>query len=201
MENIEAKKEVNKNPIQTVVFPVKMKDGQILEVFTGRKTRKIGESLRNGFGGNTEPQDASIFHTACRELQEETGGKADKTKGLICWPSDLKPVAVIDFRLVPMDISPKVYFFVVENEKLTGKAEETSEMIDFNWFPVDQIPYNEFMPADQLFLPKIFAGQCIIGDALLDKDPSAGADSKKLMVAKSNFTVVHGISISAIPGL
>lgn len=195
MDNKIENKASNKNPIQTVVFPVKMRDGQILEVFTAVKTRKIGESLRNGFGGNAESEDASIFHTAARELQEETGGKTDKTKGLICNPSDLKPVAVIDFYLVPMDISPKVYFFLIENEKLTGQAEETSEMIDFKWFPVDQIPYDDFMPADKLFLPKLFAGQCVIGDAVMDKDPSAGPDSKKLIVVKSNFTVVHGINI------
>ena len=137
----------------TVVFLIQ--DNKIL---LARKVKKIGAGLWNGYGGKPEPKDISIKHTACRELYEESG------MGIITEPDHLIEIANIDFYYgensdnryeAQNDANFSVAFYIVYIWK--GEAISTEEMIDPTWFALDDIPYNEMLPADKDFMPVIIS--------------------------------------------
>jgi 8-oxo-dGTP pyrophosphatase MutT (NUDIX family) len=146
----------------TVVFPMQQN-----KVLLGRKMLKVGAGKWNGYGGKPEPEDATIRHTACRELFEETG------KGIMCQPEDLSVWAKIDFFLFDNQTSDpnfSVIFYTAEH--FSGTAVQTAEMESPTWFAIDSIPYNEMLPADRDFIPKIFAGEVFVGTVRFNADMS-----------------------------
>ncbi|MDQ5957038.1 MAG: 8-oxo-dGTP diphosphatase [Patescibacteria group bacterium] len=137
----------------TLVFPVK--NNQIL---LARKMKKVGAGKWNGFGGKSEPEDETVRDTACRELYEETG-EGIKTKR-----EDLIPKAVIDFYFFKNnskepDFSVAIYF----TENFEGEAVGTDEMQDPTWFSFKDVPYQEMLPADRDFIPKLFGDKTFRG--------------------------------------
>jgi len=79
--------------------------------------KKVGSGKWNGYGGKSEPTDKSIFHTACRELFEETGN------GIVALPEDLIPKCEVDFFFYDnnTDVADwSVVFFLVK--KFSGSA-------------------------------------------------------------------------------
>jgi 8-oxo-dGTP pyrophosphatase MutT (NUDIX family) len=133
----------------TLVFPVS--DWKML---LARKLKKIWAWLWNGFGGKIEPQDASIRHAACRELYEETGC------GIIAHPDDLDHRAEIDFYSFDTtastpDFSVSVYLV----KRFSWMAQSTLEMAEPTWFPYDQLPFSDMLPADRLFIPKLLESE------------------------------------------
>ena len=132
-----------------------MKEGKVL---LARKVKKIGTGMWNGYGGKSEPSDESLRHTACRELYEESG------MGIIVEPEDLTEVANIDFYYgensidrykAQNDANFSVTFYIAY--KWSGEASSTDEMTDPTWFALDDIPYDEMLPADRDFMPVIIS--------------------------------------------
>ena len=137
----------------TVVFLIQ--DNKIL---LARKVKKIGAGMWNGYGGKPEPKDISIKHTACREPYEESG------MGIVTEPSQLIEVANIDFYYgenshsryeARNDVNFSVTFYVAYAWR--GEAISTDEMTDPTWFSLNDIPYNEMLPADRDFIPEIIS--------------------------------------------
>lgn len=141
----------------TVVFPVK--DGKVL---LGRKTKKIGVGKYNGFGGK-QHGDETIEHTAARELYEETG------LGLKVDNKDLELCAIVDFDNGDF-VHFKVYFYIANN--FTGEFKDTDEMIDIDWFDVKNMPYDNMLAADKIFVEKIFNGEKFSAKIKYNKDMS-----------------------------
>lgn len=140
--------------IATLIYIIQ--DGKIL---LGLKQRKVAAGLWSGYGGKPESHDNSIYDTAIRELYEETG------EGLICEKQNLESAAIIDFTLEYKDQESfymKVYIFRLES--YTGSYVDTIEMKKHTWFSFDKIPYSHMLPDSKVFLPKIIAGECFIGD-------------------------------------
>ncbi len=133
----------------TLVFPIK--NGHIL---LARKMKKVGAGKWNGFGGKPEPQDISIRDTACRELFEETG------HGINTTPEDLIPKALIDFFFFQNNSTTADFSVVVyTTETFSGEATGTEEMQTPTWFPIESIPYEEMLPADKEFIPKVLSAK------------------------------------------
>lgn len=133
----------------TLVFPIKNN-----EILLAKKMKKIGAGKWNGFGGKPEPLDTSIRHTACRELFEESG------YGIVTTPENLIPKAVIDFFFFDNfsdEPNWSVAIYVVFD--FSGTATGTEEMQNPTWFNLDSIPYNEMLPADRDFLPRVISSE------------------------------------------
>lgn len=134
----------------TVVYP-RRDDGALLFAM---KTRKIGEGCWNGYGGGKEGEE-TIEETAVRELEEESG--------LIVRIEDLEKIAVQRAYSHKSDgrvVFALVHFYVARN--CTGEVKETPEMITPTWFLPHEIPWDELMPADKLWLPRVFAGERLV---------------------------------------
>lgn len=124
------------------------------KVLLARKTRKIGAGCWNGYGGGIENGESPEV-AAVRELHEES-------KGVIARIEDLEKVAVVDFHNTKTDGSIfvcRVYFYIVDIWQ--GEARETEEMATPTWFSVDQLPFDEMMPADPEYIPLLLKGKKI----------------------------------------
>lgn len=119
-------------------------DNQIL---LAKKQRKVGEGLWNGYGGQIEDGE-TVEEAAKRELFEE---------------SSLKVGTILERGVVKF-INPKtnivVYIFsaITNNEPI-----ETEEMKNPTWFSKDNIPFDEMLPADRIWIPYFLKGKFFIG--------------------------------------
>lgn len=138
------------------------------QILLAIKKKKVGAGKWNGFGGKPEPSDMDIYHTAQRELFEETGC------GISCHKNDLYPVGIVSFFFHKNEtITPDwevVIFFV---KKFTGIATSTSEMENPMWFDFKKIPYENMMPADREFFPFVINEKHFTGIVRFDENQSA----------------------------
>ena len=136
----------------TVVFPLRGDN-----VLLARKTRKIGAGCWNGYGGVPDPGE-TLPACAVRELFEESG--------LSACPEDLTKIAIMDFHNTKSDgttFIARVHFYTLAVWE--GECHATDEMADPTWFPREQLPLLEMMPADRVYLPLVFSGKKIVGTA------------------------------------
>ena len=136
----------------TLVFLIKEQ-----RVLLARKTRHIGGGCWNGYGGGPEPNETLPF-SAVRELKEESG--------VIVNPRQLEKVAEMTFHNTKSDgskFSCLVHVYFARSWK--NEARESEEMITPRWFPFHQLPTNEMMPADAVWVPIILSGKRIVGEA------------------------------------
>lgn len=158
----------NYTEIATVVYL--LKDGKIC---LARKKQRIhtkdgkelenSKNIWNGYGGKANI-DETVRDTAIRELQEESG--------VIALSGDLIPHALFNF-FWPDNVGETpnmfVYFFFLKIWK--GEPKETREMGEPIFFDFENIPYQEMMPNDKVFLPKLLSGEKLVADIFLgEKD-------------------------------
>lgn len=117
--------------------------------------RDISYSLStyNGYGGKKEDRDETILHTAIRELFDESSVVA---------------------RIEDLELLGRVYFYVPDKEQgghlpfmdvfffavreWSGSPREGKEMGPPEFFHEHEMPYDEMMPADKLFLEPFLKG-------------------------------------------
>jgi len=117
------------------------------------KKRGFGQGLWNGVGGKAKegetPKVASF-----REAFEEIGVHVKKTRKVALlhfyFPDDPKK----------KDWNQDVHVFLVS--KWMGEPEETEEMRP-QWFDISEIPFATMWPDDPHWLPKVLAGERIVG--------------------------------------
>ena len=121
----------------------------------------------NGYGGKRDKDDASVRDTAVRELEEESG--------IIASPHNLVPVGNIHFfwtgnesEVADMD----VYFFFLATWQ--GEPHETGEMGKPHFFETNKVPYQDMMPGDRIFLPKMIEGEVVVADIRFGQKHSHG---------------------------
>lgn len=137
------------------------------EILLAMKTRKIGEGCWNGYGGGVEKGE-KVIDAAARELEEESGVSTT--------PQNLNKIAVVDFHNTKSDDSTfvcRVHFYLVD--EWTGSAKETEEMVNPTWFEINNLPLDQMMPADKVWLPIALSGKKIMAKACL------GPFQKKLL--------------------
>ncbi len=136
----------------TVCFPVREN-----EILLAKKTRKIGAGCWNGYGGGPD-EGESLRDAAVRELFEECG--------LVASPDDLLKIAIMEFHNTKTDGSvfvARVHFYTLS--VWSGNYRATEEMSDPTWFSKDNLPLDQMMPADRVFVPVALSGKKITGSA------------------------------------
>lgn len=116
-------------------------DGEVLLI---EKKRGHGAGNFNGPGGKLEGEETPR-EAAKREFHEETKVHVE----------ELEKVAELKFYFGG---DPDQHVHVFMTEKYEGTAEETEEARP-EWFPVDDMPYSEMWPDDEVWMPKMFAGE------------------------------------------
>ncbi len=135
----------------TIAFPIR--NGRVL---LGIKNQKIGAGKWNGPGGHIENGETPEQATT-REIFEESGLKT------IVW--DLEKRALIDFYKDNILIF-KVHIFVVTG--WNGDPKDTKEMCKFTWFPFDEIPVDNMLAGDVVWLKMILMGKKVKGSVYYD---------------------------------
>lgn len=149
-------KEVPSYTEATVCFPVRGS-----EVLLAVKQKKIGAGYLNGFGGRFEPTDASIEETNRRETLEEAGIQIAEARkvGEVCFHNPSPEEYLQRVRL---------HFFIAT--QWLGEPVSTDEMMHPEWFAVDSIDYERFLPADRHFIPRMLKGEKLSGDVYYNSD-------------------------------
>ena len=167
--------------METLIFFIKNET----EVLLGLKQKKVGKGKRNGYGGRQEPDDKTIRHTACREVDEETN------KGITCFPEDLQPRAIIEFfEFGNITNVPDHKVAIYTCSAFTGSAGETKEMTDPQWYDfgphsIKPVPYSDMLPGDREFLPKILQGETFTGKIWF-KENFSGVEKSKYVYVSEN---------------
>ncbi len=130
--------------IATLLFPVH--DGKVY-LAKPKRGHHPGFGLYNGYGGKMRPEDrGDVRRTACREYSEEARAT--------CWPEDLELVAVVDF-FKEGEYKFECHIFFTST---FGAPQETGEMSEAHLFPIDEVPYDQMMSADVVWLMPVFKG-------------------------------------------
>lgn len=170
--------------LETVVFILK-EDHLKKMVYLYLKMKKIGSGKRNGCGGKFDPLiDRDIFDTAIRELKEESS--------VLCTRENLIPCAVIDFfhfgnsTEIP---DHKVAFFTTSLYKGEPQQVEPDKMQDPQLYDCSNLPFEDMLPADKEFVPKILAGEIFIGKVYF-KENFVGVEKSEYAPVAQNVLVI-----------
>jgi len=140
----------------TLIFPVK--NGKVT---LAKKKLKVGVGLWNGYGGKEEDVDkGSMKRCAVREFAVETDGARIRIE-------DLDLVAHVDFYKAGVYIFECHVYFADEWE---GEIKETREMGPPKEFSAQDLPLDEMMPGDRLWLERVFSGERIRAKVFYNAD-------------------------------
>jgi 8-oxo-dGTP diphosphatase len=136
----------------TLCFPVR--DTRVL---LGIKMKKIGAGSRNGWGGGIEFGETALECIA-REVGEEGGVGVRQ--------SDFEKTALVDFTNHLTDggiFICRVHIYLLHQWE--GEFQTTDEMSDPQWFHRQQLPFDEMMLADRVWVPPVMAGKRLYAQA------------------------------------
>jgi 8-oxo-dGTP pyrophosphatase MutT (NUDIX family) len=115
-----------------------------------RKRKKVGSGLWVPPGGGTKISDRSQKHGARREVQEETG--------LLFPLHHFHKVGILkgffDGRLEWI-----VHLYMVTTGDSAATLSPNEEYTDMRWFPVMLLPFDQMLPGDEDWMPRILKGQ------------------------------------------
>lgn len=134
----------------TLCFPVE--DDRVLLI---HKKRGLGAGLYNGPGGKVEPGE-SPRECARREVAEEVGLTV----------REAEKCGELDFVFGG---EPFMFVHAYRATAFAGTPEETAEA-DPEWFPVDEVPFDEMWPDDRHWLPLLLDGVRFRGRFWFDED-------------------------------
>ena len=131
------------------------------KVLLARKTRSIGEGTLNGYGGGIEGAE-TIEECCAREVFGECKVIVD--------PKKLRKFGIVYFH----NLKENGEFFVCEIHVFIatewgGLPQPSVEMANPKWHLISVLPFDEMMPADRFWVPKILLfGKKIIAHAYQD---------------------------------
>jgi 8-oxo-dGTP diphosphatase len=119
------------------------------------KKTGLGKGKINAPGGRILPGELPV-HAAVREVREEVGLTA----------GELTRVAELDFIFAD-GYSLRGFVFIARS--FAGTPVSTPEADPF-WCAEDEIPYDRMWEDDRYWLPRVLAGERILGRFIFDKD-------------------------------
>jgi len=128
-----------------------VKGGPISEVLLADKKIGFGAGKVVGVGGTVEPGE-TLWQTAVRELEEEIGVQVEE--------KDLQRTAKITFRF-PGKPEWDRLVYVYLTRKWQGEIVESNE-VKPQWYPVEEIPYDDMWADSAEWLPSVLAGRKIV---------------------------------------
>ncbi|MEK7200573.1 MAG: NUDIX domain-containing protein [Patescibacteria group bacterium] len=132
----------------TLVLPI-----YNMSILMGKKTDTIGIDQWNGWGGEVE-EGETVREAAVREFKEESNLSAQK--------EDLKYFGTATFHNKKKS---GVWFVVIVHiflcYKWRGKLKVGKGMKNPTFIPINRIPFDNMMPADEFWLPRVLAGRKI----------------------------------------
>jgi hypothetical protein len=137
------------------------------DIHTKKKTFDQTKRKWNGWGGKKEWYDPSIIFTAIREFWQESGA--------FCFPWDLDPVARIRFHW-PGDEpgKPTMHVHIYFIDSWVGTMRERKEMGEPAFFAPEEIPYDDMMKGDRVFLPRLIEGERFVASLYFDRKDERG---------------------------
>jgi len=124
------------------------------KILLGMKKAGFGAGRWNGFGGKVEPGE-SIEQAMIREFYEESNIQV----------TDYKKMGVIEFEFRGNPVILEVHIYLIT--KYNGEPKETKEMKP-QWFPINDIPYQQMWPDDKHWLPLFLQGKKFKGKFLFE---------------------------------
>jgi ADP-ribose pyrophosphatase YjhB (NUDIX family) len=150
--------DLSKNKIDATLIFLKRGSGSEREILLAKKVRKLVVGCPNGFGGSINKRETPRA-CAVRELRKESN--------LVAMKEDLKFVGVMTFhnqRNDGSEFSVRVFVFLLKKWRGKLKLKE-DEMVDPKWYKINKLPFAKMAPADIFWVPPIFAGKKIKGEA------------------------------------
>lgn len=127
------------------------------KILLARKVDKIGKGCWNGYGGGFEVGE-NAEQCVIRELKEESD--------VTTFSDSIEKVAIVNFHNTKSDgeiFVCRVYVYLVR--KWIGEPKETEEMLTPTWFSIKNLPFDQMMLADKVWLPEVLIGKRIIAEA------------------------------------
>jgi 8-oxo-dGTP diphosphatase len=134
--------------VATLLFVVQ--DGRVLLI---RKKRGLGAGKINGPGGRLEPGETPLA-AAIREVEEE-----------VCvTPRQVEHLGELSFQFVD---GYGLHAHLFRARGFDGEPRETDEALP-SWFSLDALPFDEMWADDRLWLPRVLAGERVLGRFVFD---------------------------------
>lgn len=129
-----------------LVFPIYNQN-----ILMGQKTDTIGVDQWNGWGGEVE-EGETVREAAVREFKEESGLSVKK--------GDLKYSGTATFHNQKKDGTKFVVIMhIFLCYKWEGRLKVGKGMKKPTFKPIGKVPYDNMMPADEFWLPRVLAGR------------------------------------------
>lgn len=119
------------------------------KVLLGMKKRGFGVGRWNGFGGKVDPGE-SVEEAAIRELREEVGITV----------ASVEQLGKINFEFKNDPVTLEVNIFKADN--FQGELIESEEMRP-QWFPINEIPFDQMWPDDKYWIPLFLEDKKFLG--------------------------------------
>ena len=152
---------------QTLCFVFRQAGGGQQQVLLGRKNRGFGAGKVMGLGGHLDPGESELA-CAIREVREEAG--------LVLAPegTSWRGAITFDFPTRPeWDAVVSVFF----GEQWDGRVRASDE-ISPEWFDVDSLPFDRMWDDERYWLPRMLAGEKLIGAITYDNSGTLVAQAK-----------------------
>lgn len=182
----------------TLIFP--LQDGKMglaikkQPIHIRKDNLKGSENIWNGWGGKMVWYDFwLILVTAWREFFEEAGAY------FVPW--HLHPVAQIFFHW-PGDVrgNPSMHVYIYFLDEWYGTIEKGDEMGPPVFFSQNEIPYDDMMKGDRVFLPRLLAGERFIANLFFEEKDERGLPTLEIIKPLNTVPWYIGVYLMVLIG-
>ncbi len=131
------------------------KDNKIL---LGRKKRGFAQGVLIGIGGKQDTNE-TIEQTMIRETQEEIG----------VTPTEYQQVGIIIFDTYYKGEHVNLVLNIFKATNFVGEPVETDEILPL-WFSKNNIPYEQMLEDDIIWMEIVLKGQMVTGKVVFDEN-------------------------------